>query len=67
MVEALQMIKELQQEVVARSEAAAAWQARAEMLSHQLVEAQSTIKMLDAPKVEIQETADNKPWWKRLW
>ena len=80
MVEALQMIKELQQEVVARSEAAAAWQARAEMVSHQLssiqlqlVEAQSTIKMLEAPKVEadppetIESQEQSRPWWKGVW
>jgi hypothetical protein len=41
------------------------------MLSHQLsaaqlqlVEAQGTIKMLEAPKMPIQEEVVNKPWWK---
>jgi hypothetical protein len=41
----------LQDELLVRSEAAAAWQARAEMLAAQLAQAQNTIRALEAPKV----------------
>jgi hypothetical protein len=64
----------LNQEVVNRTEAASLWQGRAEMLSHQLSsaqlqlgEAQSTIKMLEAPKIEVKEAEnghDPRSWWK---
>ena len=62
MVEALQIIQQLQQEVVAKAEVASLWQGRAEVLTMQLAQAQDTIKALEAPKVEEKP----KAWWK-LW
>jgi hypothetical protein len=44
------LFRELQDRMVEKAEAAAMWQARAEMLSFQLHQAQETIKMLEAPK-----------------
>ncbi len=71
--------RELHQEVVAKSEACAMWQARAEMVSAQLTatqvqlgEAQQIIKALEAPKVELkleesrEVVVEAKPWWK-IW
>jgi hypothetical protein len=60
-VEALELIQKLQQEVVAKAEAASLWQGRAEVLTLQLAQAQDTIKALEAPKVEEEPV---KPWWK---
>ena len=48
-------VKELQAQVVEKAEAAAMWQARAEMLSFQLQGAQETIRMLEAPKLQANE------------
>jgi excisionase family DNA binding protein len=46
----LEMIRELQAQVVQYAATAAMWQARAELLAHQLGEAQGRIRMLEAPK-----------------
>jgi hypothetical protein len=48
-------VKELQAQMVEKAEAAAMWQARAEMLSFQLQGAQETIRMLEAPKHQATE------------
>jgi hypothetical protein len=68
--------RELHQEAIAKSEACAMWQARAEMVSLQLTAtheqlraAQQTIKMLEAPKVEPvpeESKVEDRPWWK-IW
>ncbi len=69
---------QLHQEVVTKSEACAMWQARAEMVSVQLSASQEqlgaahqTIRMLEAPKVELRVeesrgVVETKPWWK-IW
>jgi hypothetical protein len=49
------LVRELKQDVVEKAEAAAMWQARAEMLSFQLQGAQETIRMLEAPKHQANE------------
>ena len=50
MVEALRMMEQLQAELLRRTEAAATWQARAEVLAAQLHRAQETIRALEAPR-----------------
>jgi hypothetical protein len=55
LIEALRLIQHLQEGMVAKAEAAAMWQARAEMLSFQLQGAQETIRMLEAPKPQASE------------
>jgi hypothetical protein len=59
-------LEDKQQEIVQKTEVATMWQARAEMLGMQLQQAQQTIKMLEAPKVEIEEGSreETTPWWK---
>ena len=49
------LFRELQDRMVEKAEAAAMWQARAEMLSFQLQGAQETIRMLEAPKSQATE------------
>ena len=46
----LALIREAQAEAIAKAEAAAMWQARAEMLAHRLAAAEDRIKALDAPR-----------------
>ena len=46
------LVRELQAEVVQRTEAATTWQVRADILAHQLAAAENRIKMLEAPKHE---------------
>jgi len=66
--------KQLQVELIAKAEAAAMWQARAEMLASQLDQVQLA---LEAPKAELVATASTpaaeavsapavRPWW-RFW
>ena len=65
-LELIKLVDKLQESLLAKAEAGAMWQARAEILSHQfsnaqaqleqaqlqLAEAQATIRMLEAPKHE---------------
>ena len=44
------LVRELQAEVVQRTEAATTWQVRAEVLAHRLAAAEEQIKALEAPK-----------------
>jgi hypothetical protein len=72
MVEALELIERLQQEVVAKAEAASIWQGRAEMLSLQLGLAQERVLALEAPKEEpkaeeSKAEANLLPWWRWWW
>jgi excisionase family DNA binding protein len=48
-LELVRLVDRLQREVVARTEAATLWQARAEFLGAQLAQAQERIKALEAP------------------
>jgi hypothetical protein len=65
MVEALELIRQLQAEVVQKAETAALWQGRAEVLGMQLVQAQETIKALEAPKTD--DEGEPLPWWRSWW
>jgi hypothetical protein len=57
----LGLVRELQTELTHKAEAAATWQARAEMLAAELAEAR---RALDPPD----ESLDDRPWWRRwLW
>jgi DNA-binding Lrp family transcriptional regulator len=70
--DAHQQVVAAHQEIVTKAETAAMWQARAEMLMHQLSSAQETIKMLEAPKEKLVEEIkqeegsreESLPWWK---
>jgi hypothetical protein len=76
-----EQLARLQDELLARSEAAATWQARAEMLAAQLAQAQNTIRALEAPvrdalgrasdglgteTIQKSSEAAKRPWW-RFW
>jgi excisionase family DNA binding protein len=50
----LQFVREAHAEAIAKAEAAAMWQARAEFLAGELAQAREQLKMLEAPKVEEQ-------------
>jgi excisionase family DNA binding protein len=49
-----ELVRELTADAIAKAEAAAMWQARAELLAHQLAQAEGRVRMLEAP--EPQET-----------
>jgi hypothetical protein len=53
-----EQVVRLQDELLARSEAAATWRARAEILAAQLAQAQSTIRALEAPKMPVEARRD---------
>jgi hypothetical protein len=55
MLELVRLVGELQ----AKAEASAMWQARAELLAHQLDAAQQTIRALEAPKSQESAVASN--------
>ena len=55
------LVRELQAEVLQRTEAATTWQVRAEILSHQLAAAEDRIKALEAPKPEPAPPLDTQP------
>jgi hypothetical protein len=61
LTDALQLVRELQHELVAKAEAAAMWQARADMLAGQLA-------VLQQPALEPGPAAEPppRPWW-RFW
>ncbi len=72
------LVRELQVEVLRRTEAATAWQVRAEVLAHQLAAAEEKIKALEAPKPDpeaeptpdpfpqpLPPNSDTAPWWRR--
>jgi hypothetical protein len=82
MVEALRLISKLQEEnknlvmefkseIIAKAEAAAMWQARADVLQLQLSQMQQKVLMLEAPKEEPNdkngEDNQNLPWWRAWW
>ena len=50
MLELVRLVAQLQGDVVAKAEAAAMWQTRAELLAIQLQQAQETIRALQAPR-----------------
>jgi hypothetical protein len=59
------LVRELQTELVWRSEAAAMWQGRAELLASELERARDQVRALQAPT----ETGPPRsvPWWRRWW
>jgi hypothetical protein len=71
------LVERQQQTIVEKAEAAAMWQARAEMLAGELADARGRLAVLEAPKVEPSpvetasaiETAEEPPRgpWRRLW
>jgi excisionase family DNA binding protein len=74
----LGLLRDLQAELLARTEAATAWQVRAEVLAHQLAEAQGRIRALEAPKepepppvpeppAPAPDGQGDAPWWRRWW
>jgi hypothetical protein len=88
MVEALGLISKLQEEnkslvegMLQRTEAAAIWQGRAEVLQFQLHQVQERLLALEAPKpavgsIDASETATRqadaaishpRPWWQLIW
>lgn len=57
----LGLVRELQTELTHKAEAAATWQARAEMLTAELAEARRALDPRD-------DSIDDRPWWRRwLW
>ena len=75
-LELLARLDRMQAELLARTEAAAVWQARAELLAGQLADAQQRILALEAPQTAAvaPEPAPNgeavpeppmRPWWRR--
>jgi excisionase family DNA binding protein len=63
LADALQLVRELQTDLVAKAEAAAMWQARADMLAAQLAALQQPA--LEAGTVTQSEAASPPPWWRR--
>jgi hypothetical protein len=72
------LIRDLQAQLLVRTEAAAAWQARAEMLAGQLTDLREHVRALEAPKVEqtapeppttveLATEPQARPWWRRAW
>jgi len=72
----LLLVREAQADAMAKAEAAAMWQARAEMLAGELADARGRLAALKAPKVEPATPADpfedypsqepaERPWWRR--
>jgi len=55
------LVRELQGEVLRRTEAATTWQVRAEILAHQLANAEDRIKMLEGPKTDPEPDAAPAP------
>jgi len=49
----LSMVREAQAEAIAKAEAAAMWQARAEMLAHQLAVTGDRLRALEAPRTHV--------------
>ena len=65
-----ELVRELQGEVLRRTEAATTWQARAEFLAGQLEAARDEIRALAAPQVpEPPDLTTGPPWtrWPRGW
>jgi len=62
LAELAKLVRELHAEARLKAEAAAAWQARAEMLAAELREARLALQAIEDPE------ADNRPWWRRwMW
>ena len=59
--EVLALVREAQAEALARAEAAAMWQARAEVLAAQLHRAQETIRALEAPREAPTNAPESRP------
>ena len=68
--------RELHAELLRRTEAATAWQARAEMLAGQLADLREHVRALETPKVEqttpepsaaVEPASEpqTRPWWRR--
>jgi excisionase family DNA binding protein len=60
----LELIRETQAQLIAKSEAAAMWQARAELLASELARAREEVKLLAAPKETDEKSSERPPWWK---
>jgi len=65
LTDALQLVRELQHALVAKAEAAAMWQARAEMLASQLAAPPPALDSGAEPPP--QTPAPRRPWWRRWW
>jgi len=62
LAELAKLVRELHAEARRKAEAAAAWQARAEMLAAELRVARLALQAFD------DREADNRPWWRRwMW
>jgi excisionase family DNA binding protein len=79
LLKVLELLERAQTEVVAKAEAAAMWQARAELLAVQLGQAQDRLRALEAPDAAQDEnlseedqnadqepSAPRRPWWAAL-
>ena len=74
-VELIGLVRDLQADVMARTEAAAMWQARAEMLTAQLDQAQLALEAPmpepmptePAPAAEAMLEPARRAWWRRFW
>lgn len=73
----LELVREAQADALAKAEAAAMWQARAELLAGELADARKQLLALQAPQpepapqqpavaVEPAEEPSRAPWWRRL-
>ena len=75
----VEMVAKLQADVIARTEAAALWQGRAEMLAGELATSREQVRALMAPREEPENSASvepissvdlvdppARPWWHRL-
>ena len=72
--ELINLIRDLQGQLLARTEAAAMWQARAELLAGQVADLREHVRALEAPKAaemahdtapgaEVHSEPATRPWW----
>jgi hypothetical protein len=75
LVELVQLVRDLQAEVTARTEAAAVWQARAEFLAGEVRQLRAALEAPKAepaapeppPDAEAIPGPATRPWWRRAW
>ena len=76
-VELVGLVRDLQAQLVSRTEAATLWQARAELLAERLAAAESKLLALASPQQPVEAsgaaqssdptTEASAPWWRVLW